>query len=79
MDTLTVSGPGKQLLSLIPVLRDRGVQLRPLTFQPEGDEETPFISRLRDLGIEDRVIRDLFAGFTCAAPDFAREIERHDR
>ena len=48
-----------------------------------GPAESPNTQALavefRDLGIEDRVIRDLFAGFTCAAPDFAREIERHDR
>ncbi len=48
-----------------------------------GPSESPntkaLAAEFRDLGVDDRVIRDLFAGFTCAAPPFLEEIARHDR
>ncbi len=46
-----------------------------------GPSESPntqaLAAEFRELGVEEAVIRDLFAGFTCAAPAFAEEIKRH--
>ena len=44
----------------------------------EGPNTQGLAAEFKALGIEDKVIHDLFAGFTCAAPAFAEEIKRHD-
>lgn len=51
MDTLAVSGPGKQLAAVIPALADLNVLVRPLVYRPEGLQEHPYATYLSDLGL----------------------------
>jgi glycosyltransferase involved in cell wall biosynthesis len=51
MDTFDMSGPAKQLLALVPALRERGVWLTVITVDPPSGAISPFVGRLKQLGV----------------------------
>jgi len=56
IDTVQVSGPGKQLAALLVALRERGTNARVLTIHRTGRPSAPFVTHLESLGIPCTVI-----------------------
>lgn len=58
IDTFDVSGPGRQLVALAPLLRRHGIETRLILFHRRGDPRAPFESFVETAGIPYEVISD---------------------
>lgn len=58
IDTFHVSGPGRQLVAIAPLLRHHGIETRLILFQRRGEPPAPFESFVKAAGIPYQVVTD---------------------